>query len=314
MTEILDCLVIGGGPAGLTAAVYLARYHLRVTVVDAGGSRAALIPCSRNIPGFPDGVSGPEFLHRMRRQAEAYGAHIEPGRVHRLGRGERFFTAEYDDVAVAAKTVLLATGVTNRRPEMASDVHDAALQAGRLRYCPVCDGFEVTDQRVAVIGSGDHGVREAVFLRAFTADVTLIANGDRHDLDSAQRQQLESIGVAVVDGPVANFHLTEAGLAFDCAGGAVRFDAVYPTLGSDVHSPLAAALEADLTAEGCIKVDAHQRTSQPGLFGAGDVVIGLDQISHACGEAGVAATTIRNDLAADRPLLRSPRRRAIPLS
>ncbi|WP_216839293.1 NAD(P)/FAD-dependent oxidoreductase [Caulobacter sp. S45] len=312
MTEILDCLIIGGGPAGLTAAIYLARFHLRVTVVDAGASRAGLIPCSRNVPGFPDGVSGPELLHRMRRQAEAYGAHIERGRVDRVGGGERYFTAEYDDAAVAAKTVLLATGVTNRRPEMPAEIHHAALHAGRLRYCPVCDGFEVTDQRVAVIGSGDHGVREAAFLRAYTADVTLIANADRHDLDSVQRQQLESIGVAVVDGPVANFRLTEAGLAFDCAEGSVCFDAVYPALGSDVHSALAAALKADLTAEGCIKVDAHQRTSQPGLFAAGDVVIGLDQISHACGEAGVAATTIRNDLAADRPLLRSPKRRASP--
>ena len=84
----------------------------------------------------------------------------------------------------------------------------------------------------------------------------------------------------------------------------MSFDTVYPALGSDIHSKLAAALGAVLTDEGCIKVDAHQRTSVPGLYAAGDVVVGLDQISHAMGEAGVAATTIRNDLATAKPMLR----------
>ena len=86
--------------------------------------------------------------------------------------------------------------------------------------------------------------------------------------------------------------------------GAIRFDSLYPALGSDTHTMLAEMLGARLNEDGCIGVDAHQRTSVPGLYAAGDVVIGLDQISHAMGDGGVAATTIRNDLAKDTPLWR----------
>ena len=93
----------------------------------------------------------------------------------------------------------------------------------------------------------------------------------------------------------------------DTAAGPLRFDSIYPALGSTIRSDLARALGADMTADGCLLVDTHQRTSIPGLYAAGDVVKGLDQISHAVGEGGVAATTIRNDLAERRPLLRGAR-------
>jgi thioredoxin reductase (NADPH) len=101
-----------------------------------------------------------------------------------------------------------------------------------------------------------------------------------------------------------DFRLEPDGLSVATAGGRRTFAAIYPALGSMVHSDLARSLGADLAEEGCIKVDDHQRTSVPGLYAAGDVVSGLDQISHAMGEAGVAATTVRNDLAQKAPLRR----------
>jgi thioredoxin reductase (NADPH) len=298
MTGVLDCLIVGGGPAGLTAAIYAARFRLSVQVIDAGRGRAALIPCTHNHAGFPDGVSGPELLARMRRQALKYGARIEPGEVLALSRSDDGLLAENTVGALAARTVLLATGVTNRGPAMPAELHDAAIAAGRLRYCPVCDGFEVTDQDVAVIGTSEHGVREALFLRAYTRKVTLIAPSGQHVLTDAQAAALGSAGVRLADGPAADFSMDDAGFSFASASGRLSFAAVYPAMGSIVHSDLARGLGAALTDEGCIKVDAHQRTSHQGLYAAGDVVIGLDQISHAMGEAGVAATTIRNDLAA----------------
>ena len=112
------------------------------------------------------------------------------------------------------------------------------------------------------------------------------------------------MGIALIDGLIRNIALTERGLAFDSAGGWLDFSSVYPALGSQIHSTLGIGLEADCTDEGCIRVDGHQRTSTPGLYAVGDVVLGLDQISHAMGEAGVAATAIRNDLAAHTPLMR----------
>jgi thioredoxin reductase (NADPH) len=123
-------------------------------------------------------------------------------------------------------------------------------------------------------------------------------------LDEAIARGVADIGVRVIGGPAQRFRLESNGLSLSSAAGRLGFEAVYPALGSVVDSDLATSLGAAVTQEGCITVDSNQRTSIAGLYAAGDVVIGLDQISHAMGEAGVAATTIRNDLASSRPKFR----------
>jgi thioredoxin reductase (NADPH) len=301
---VLDCLIVGGGPAGLTAAIYLSRFHLDILLVDGGKSRAALIPCTRNHAGFPDGISGKELIARMKEQAQLYGTRIEEDRVTRLDCEGDLFTAEWGSGSAIARTVLLATGVTNRRPPMDEELHDDALARGLVRYCPICDGYEVTDKHVGVIGSDSHGVLEALFLRGFTKDVTLIAPHAELDLPPEDHQRLKAAGILMVDGPAEAVAITGQCIVVDTAEGHFTFDSVYPALGSDTHTQLAKMVGARLSDDGCIGVDAHQRTSVPGVYAAGDVVIGLDQISHAMGEGGVAATTIRNDLAKDQPLLR----------
>ncbi len=302
----LDCLIIGGGPAGLTAAIYLARFHLDILVVDSGKSRAAWIPCSHNHAGFPDGINGKELLQRMRDQACKYGAKIKTEVVTKLERDEDsgLFAVTWGSGCRQARTVLIATGVTNRRPPMDEDLHDEALARGLIRYCPICDGFEVTDTKVGVIGSDSHGVAEAVFLRGFTDDVTLIAPHASLELGEEDRAKLKMANIQCVDGPAEAVAALDEFIVVDTAEGHHTFDSVYPALGSDTHTQLAEMVGARLSGEGCVGVDSHQRTSVQGLFAAGDVVIGLDQISHAMGEGGVAATTIRNDLAKERPFLR----------
>ena len=183
-------------------------------------------------------------------------------------------------------------------------LHAEALAAGVLRYCPICDAYEVTDKRVAVIGTGAHGTAEAVFLRGYTADLTLVSHDAEHALDAQCEAELEAAGIARVDGPCGGFAIEDGQLAFDTAAGRLRFDSVYPALGSRVRSELAAGAGAMTSADDCLVVDSHQRTNVPGLFAAGDVVKGLDQISHAMGEGGVAATTIRNYLAELAPIRR----------
>jgi len=304
MDEPLDCLIIGGGPAGLTAAIYLARFHLDILVVDEGKSRAAWIPCTRNHAGFPDGISGVELLDRMRAQAQRYSAKIVTGRVGKLEQRDGLFVAVHGGGTFRARSVLLATGVTNRRPPMDEELHDEALAKGLIRYCPVCDGYEVTDKRVGVIGAGKGGVAEAIFLRSFTADITLIAPDKAIDIGDDDRARLEEAGIAMVDGPAQAVAACDDCIVVDTAEGHYTFDSVYPALGSDTHIQLAEMVGAALAGDSCITVDSHQRMSVPGLYAAGDVVLGLDQISNAMGEAGVAATTIRNDLAKQRPLYR----------
>ena len=302
----LDCLVIGGGPAGLTAAIYLSRYHLDIVVVDGGKSRAATIPCTHNHAGYPEGIAGAELVQRMREQAQRYGARIENGQVTRLDLlDDGSFSAEWGSGPVKARTVLLATGVTNRRPPMDEALHDDALARGLIRYCPICDGYEVTDKKVGVIGSGTGGVNEAVFLRGYTADVTLIAPDKALAVSEADRKRLEDAGIVTIDGPAEAVAIADNCITVDTAEGHFTFDSVYPALGSDVHNQLAEQVGAKLSSDACVVVDSHQRTSVPALYAAGDLVLGLDQISNAMGQGGVASTTIRNDLAKERPLLRA---------
>jgi thioredoxin reductase (NADPH) len=305
---IIDCLIVGGGPAGLTAAIYLARFHLDILVVDGGKSRASYIPCTRNHAGFPDGIKGTELLERMREQACKYGAKIETEFVTKLERDEErgLFIATWGSGSAAARTVLLATGVSNRRPPMDEDLHDDALARGLIRYCPICDGYEVTDKKVGVIGSGSHGVAEASFIRSFTADVTLIAPDAAMKLGEGDRQELKDANIRCIDGPAHAVAITGDCIVVETAEGTFSFDSVYPALGSDTHTQLGEMVGAKLAADGCFLCDNHQRTSVDGLYAAGDVVHGLDQISHAMGEGGVAATTIRNDLGAGQPRWREP--------
>ncbi len=302
----LDCLVIGAGPAGLTAAIYLARFHLDILVVDSGKGRAALIPCTRNHAGYPDGISGKELITLMKEQAQRYGAKIVDGSVTRLHLDHEagLFEAEWGSGPVRARSVLLATGVTNRRPPMDETLHEDALARGLIRYCPICDGYEVTDKKVGVLGSGRHGVAEAVFLRGYTADVTLIAPDKAMNVSSVDRLALESAGIETIDGPAEAVAIAQDSITVDTAEGHFTFDSVYPALGSDVHCQLAEMVGARLGNDGCVGVDAQMRTNVGGVYAAGDLVIGLDQISNAMGQGGVAATTIRNDLAKARPLLR----------
>jgi thioredoxin reductase (NADPH) len=303
---ILDCLIVGGGPAGLTAAIYLARFHLDILVVDSGKSRASWIPCTRNVSGFTDGINGTELLQRMRDQACKYGAKTATEFVTKLERDGTtgLLTATWGSGCATARAVLLATGVTNRRPPMDEELHNQALARGLVRYCPICDGYEVTDKRVGVIGSDSHGVTEALFLRSFTADLTLIAPDKAMRLKTEDQEKLREAGIDCVDGPARAVAIPDGCIVVETAEGHYTFDTIYPALGSDTHVQLAEQVGANIAADHCIAADRHMRASVPGLYAAGDVVIGLDQISHAMGEGGVAATTIRNDLEKQRPMWR----------
>ena len=304
MDETIDCLIVGAGPAGLTAAIYLARFNLAIRIIDDGKSRCATIPRTHNHAGYPGGIRGTELLQRMRDQAAEFGVQVTDARVTRIDRTTDGFDAMTGAGPIATRTVLLATGVVNNRPRIDPADHDRALEDGRLRYCPICDGYEVMDRHVGVIGTRTHGYNEAVFLRMYTPHVTLIAPDATHELDDKERASLAELGITLADGPCEKLKLDGARIVAPTATGPIAFDTIYPALGSVIRSRLAVDLGADASDEGCLVVDDHQRTSVPGLYAAGDVSKGLDQISHAMGEAGVAATAIRNDLAKTRILAR----------
>lgn len=294
----LDCAIVGGGPAGLTAAIYLARFRRRVALFDAGASRAALIPRSHNHAGFPEGIEGPVLLKRMREQAELYGAVIEHAEVGAVRRADEGFALEVDGADRHARTVLFATGVVNLRPPIDEATHAGALQSGRLRYCPVCDGHEVIDQRIAVLGADSDGVAEALFMRTYSKNVALLALV-ACDLHEGDRRNLAKAGVVSERTPASGFEFGAQVVRVTLEDGrSLAFDTLYAALGSHTNTDLIDALGLMLDGDACVLTDKHQRLGMRGLYAAGDVVSGLDQISVAMGQAAIAATTIHNDLRA----------------
>lgn len=299
---MLDCLIVGGGPAGLTAAIYLRRFRRAVRVVDAGGSRASLIPTSHNYPGFPDGISGRELLVRLREQARRYGASLTAGTVDGLTMAEAHFSATADGERIEARTVLLATGSMDVEPSL-PNIKDAIRQ-GLIRHCPICDGYEVIDREVAVIGRGTKGVNEARFLRHYTRKLTLFTLGTPHEIAPEDRALLEQCGVRVVDETLSEV-CTEGGAIVGLrtrSGEIYRFESLYSALGCRVRSDLARAIGAQCDEVGQIVVDDKLRTTVAGLYAAGDVANDLNQIAVGAGHAAIAATQIHNLLRAGTAL------------
>ena len=296
--DVLDCLIIGAGPAGLVAATYLIRFHRCIAVVDAGSSRAQWIPSSHNCPGFPSGVAGTALLDKLRTQAEGHGARIIPGRITALQREHEHFSASDDrGRRYRARHVLLATGIVDRMPEVAgpADALDQAVAAGELRLCAVCDGYEASDERIAVYGPVNDAIHHAVFLRTFSRQVAAVRSRPGEPSDACA-ELARAARVAVLPVPRALQRDPDGGCSFEFDDGSRHFDTVYPVLGGDAQSQLATALGAKVDAGGELVVDDKQQTSVDGLYAIGDVVSALNQISVALGHAAIAASAIHGRL------------------
>lgn len=296
-SRMLDCLIIGGGPTGLTAAVYLSRYRRLTKLIDAGTSRASLIPRSHNYPGFPDGVTGDELLARLREQARRYGTELHSGKVERLEiESDKTFTAYCDGEIFHARSLLLATGVIDVEPALPN--FNDAIKQGFLRHCPICDGYEVIDQKVAVFGQGQPGIKEALFIRTYTNDITLINLGAENKLSEQDRKLLYEANIKLIEEPIIEVQVVGkqiSGLKLS-NGTVLSFDTFYSALGTLVRSGLAVQLGAECDDTGNLKVNAAMQTSIEGLYAAGDVVHGLNQICVGTGQAAIAATAIHHYL------------------
>ncbi len=293
---LLDCLIVGAGPAGLTAATYLARFHRAFVVVDAGKSRARWIPESHNCPGFPFGVSGTALLEKLRKQAETYGANIEHGRIAKLERdGETFVATSEDGQRWRARHVLLATGIVDVMPAMQG--LQAGIERHAVRLCAICDGYEASDDRIAVLAPADEAIRHALFLRSFSRQVTAIRS-EPGEPSAACAGLAHEAGIVLL-GVATALRCDETACEVEIGDVTHRFDTLYPVLGSDSQSALATTLGAIVDENEELLVDAHMQTSVPGLYAIGDVVSALNQISVAVGHAAIAASAIHSRLPAN---------------
>ena len=256
VAKTIDCLIIGGGPAGLTAATYLARFRRCVAIVDAGSSRARYIPASHNVPGFPFGISGTELLDKLRAQAAHFGVQVENDRIARLDRGESTFLAHGTEKTWRSSRVLLATGAVDRTPTI--DGLEGAIDRGVVRICAICDGFEAQDHRIAVYGPLEEAVRHATFLRTFSRRVTAIPVS-LEDAPEGMHAIAAGAGVSIRATP-KHFAFDQDGCEFTFDGhGTERFDTVYPVLGAEPQAQIAIALGAKTSPDGELIVDSIWR-------------------------------------------------------
>jgi thioredoxin reductase (NADPH) len=295
----LDCIVVGGGPAGLTAGIYLARFRRRFLLVDSGQSRAAWIPRSHNHPGFPDGVNGVELLARMREQLSRQGADVVEDSVSGAAcNQDGLFHVTIGDRTQTASHLILATGVIDVEPPLPNVLE--AVRRGLVRQCPICDAFEMIDRSLVVIGTGAIGLGEALFLRTYTPHIVVVTLGQSLCLDEAGRQRMNEAGIEAIETPVVEITLEGDRLArLTCADGRMlTFDAIYSALGIHPRADLAAALGVALHPDRRMVTDDHQRTSLDGCYGAGDIVTGLNQLGVAMAQAQIAAVDVHNRLRA----------------
>lgn len=293
-SEVWDTVIIGAGPAGLTAAAYLGRFKRSVVVLHTHESRARWIPTSHNTPGFPSGVGGGELLSRLCSQAHEYGAQTTAARVREVRSGRNVFEVEADQQVYRARFVILATGVLDKLPPLPG-IEDA-VRRGLVRICPICDAYEARNSSIAVLSDGEHGIREAEFLLTYSRHISLVHIGAA--LGKRELERLSQQGIGLMTANKQELSIDHGGMMLRTPGEATRFDVWYVALGCAPRTTLLANLNPALDESGALRVSAHQETSVAGLYAAGDVVRGLNQIIVAEAEGAIAATDIHNKLRA----------------
>ncbi|MBZ9874686.1 NAD(P)/FAD-dependent oxidoreductase [Mesorhizobium sp. BR1-1-9] len=296
--EPFDVAIVGGGPAGLAAAVYLGRFRRSVVVFDADDGRAKLIVKSHNCPGFPDGIGGEDLLRRLTAQAAMYGAVLRRERVVAINPVEAGFVVYAANEAYPTRQVILATGVTDITPDV-PHIREG-IAKGTIRLCPVCDGYEVIDKAVAVMGPEESAMREALFLKQYTPNVTVLASRPE-GLSANARRRAAAFKAGILDNANSLLPMDSGYEVLLENGRKQLFEVIYIAMGCVVRSELATYLGADCSEDGYVRVDAHQRTSAEGVSAIGDVVKALNQIAVGFGHAAVAASDIHNQLLRQDP-------------
>ncbi len=295
-----DLVVVGSGPAGLTAALYAAREGIDTLVVERGGvgGQAAVTERLDNFPGFPEGVSGAEFAERLRKQAERFGVEVLPAQevVEVVVDGDYRGVRLASDQEVRSFAVLLALGSTYRRLGVPGE--DEFIGAG-VHFCATCDGAFYKGKRLLVVGGGNSAGEESVFLTRFSPDITIATNGAALTASKVVVEKLaQTPGITVRpettvtafkgDGKLRSVVLASGGEETE-----EQYDGVFLFIGLSPNSDLVKGL-VDLDTMGFVVTDAGLQTSVPGVFAAGDVRAGsTKQAASAAGEGAAVALGIR---------------------
>jgi thioredoxin reductase (NADPH) len=303
-----DVTVVGGGPAGLTSALYATRLGLDTLVVNRGGGRAAMMRDTHNVIGVTEETSGNEFLQTAQEQVQSYGGEYRRGFVEdieALGAddGDEVpdgFRVDTGDGELTTRRVVLATGFSDERPD------PPLPRTGMgLHYCLHCDAYMFVDEPVYVMGTSDSAAYVAMIMLNFTDEVDILLRGEDPTWSDDTAEIVENHPVDVIREEITGMNKDNDGwlesLQFE--DGAVReYKGGFPMYGSDYNADLADALGVEREDSGEVAVDDHGRTSVEGVYAVGDLTPGHNQIPVAMGEGAKCGIAIHMDM---RPFPRS---------
>jgi thioredoxin reductase (NADPH) len=292
-----DVVIIGGGPAGMTAGLYASRASLKTLLIEKAimGGQMMTATTIENFPGYPGGIGGPELMMHMQEHCVEFGLETDYGTVENVVDNGITKTVVMDDREIVCKTVIVATGAIPRK--MGIEGEDALIGKG-ISYCATCDGAFFRDVPIAVIGGGDTAVEEALFLTRFASKVTLVHRRDQ--LRATQilqdrtlaNEKVEVAWNSVVDGLESDSSGLTGAVLKDTKTGETRkieLQGMFVAVGVTPTTEFIRNLVA-VTDDGYIKAGEDTLTSVPGIFSAGDNrTTLLRQVSTAVGDGAVAA-------------------------
>jgi thioredoxin reductase (NADPH) len=303
-----DVIVVGAGPAALSAAIYTTREDIETLLFERGvvGGLAAVTDKIDNYPGFPDGIEGLALSDNLHKQAERFGAVIELGEVTKLHDEGEYKRLETTSGDMLARAVLVATGSDYKKVEVPGEQE---FYARGVHYCATCDGAFYRDKRLVVVGGGNSAVQEALFLTRFASHIDMLVRSTvkasdvlQHDLETAVQAGKITVHLHTTTDEIVGGEdkkVTKVVGTDTETGKKVDFptDGVFVFVGLKPNSEFLKASNIDLDVIGFVKTDKHLQTSMSGVFAAGDIRSGATmQIASAVGEGATAALIIREYL------------------
>ena len=275
-----NMVIIGSGPAGLTAAVYAARANLQPLLIEGKepGGQLTLTTMVENFPGFADGILGPKLMDEMRAQAQRFGSEIVNGYVHKVKLHEYPFRVYYGDQEVVAKTVVISTGSSAKLMGIETELQ---LMGHGVSTCATCDGFFYRGKEIAVVGGGDSAVEEATFLTKFATKVSLIHRRDALRASKIMQDRafsnpkIQFVWDTVVDEVLGKKETGVTGLRVrnvkTQTTSELKVDGLFVAIGHNPNTDIFKG-QIDLDSHGYIKTHHDStRTNVPGVFACGDV-------------------------------------------